>query len=521
MKLLLIRERSEICGDISQGIGIIGTIAKKVASVRIIDNNSHLKKHTHPELLRIISEYKPDIIGFHVHTHNIFVTKKLVYKIKQNHPNTCLIGGGLQTYSEPYEVAELGMHIVTKGEADLTIIPILNALKSFVGSDSKFIVTNDLSNLLKDVPGILFANSDESNWEDTGKPQYIEDLDELPFVDHDLFNLHDYIKGKEAHHHYVTNTLITQRGCPFNCPFCQGRQDGDYKKFRENSPQYKLDYVKYLVDKYDHNLVAFYDANFTLNRKNTIEFCTKMIESGLNKKLTFWCETNVVLPVDKTLAQLLKKAGCTEIALGIERLTVEGLKRIRKNKKYEVIIKNVQNLVDAGINVTANALVGFPFDTVDTIQEELRLYSKLAEKVKSVMVSILLPLPGTEVYRDTNSPKWYLDEKHMSWKPPFYHFAYNYNGDAWYANYFNLNDKTMMAIRKMRESMYSQGIKKIGNRTVDILFYFVRILASISFTLFRISPIVERIVFLPVNTVYLKLWKTMVSRYYVVRLEGE
>jgi len=514
LKLFLIREASEIKGDISQGLGIVGTIAKEAAVVKILDNNSHHKQYSNAEILRKIREFQPDIVGFHVHTHNIFNTGTLIANISETFPNICLIAGGLHTYSEPYEVADLGVHIVAVEEADETILPMLTALRMFVGNDSPFTISDALASELRKIPGILFNNGSRTEWENTGKALYIKDLDRIPFVDHDLFNLKDYIKGGNDHH-YVTNTLLTQRGCPFSCSFCQGQPDGIYRKVRHNSVAYKLEYIRHLVEKYGHDHVLFYDANFTLDRKITLEFCRAMVESGLNKKVTFWCETNVVLPIDDELAQALKRAGCSEIALGVERLTPDALQRIRKNRDMEVIKNNILTLSRAGINVTANALVGFPFDTKRTIKEEERVYTEIMDNVHSVMVSVLLPLPGTEVYAQTRYKKWYLDKTHMSWKPPFYHFAYNYNGDAWHANYFNLDADTMAAIRGMRERMYYKNMKKLNNRFVDFLFAILKMLGSLSFYLFRKSPVIERMLFGSVKYVYFSMWKIMVNRFYL------
>ena len=264
MKLLLIRETSSLYkySNTSYGLGLIGTIAKDVADVKILDNNSLHKFYTIKDILKVVSAYNPDIIGFNIHAFNIFNSAKLISTIANDFPNICLLSGGLHTYSEPYEVADLGAHIIMKGDAELTILPLLRSLKHFIKqNDFRFQISKEMANKLCLIPGLLFKGSGQNKFSDTGIPKQVEELDSLPFVDYDLFNLKDYLKGP-GDYHFVTNVIITQRGCPFRCPFCHGDWNG-LRKVRENSTQYKIDYIRYLWERYKPEHIVFYDKNFT------------------------------------------------------------------------------------------------------------------------------------------------------------------------------------------------------------------------------------------------------------------
>ncbi|MBF0444190.1 MAG: B12-binding domain-containing radical SAM protein [Magnetococcales bacterium] len=516
MKLLLVREVSEIRGDLSQGLGIIGTIAKAEAEVRIFDNNSMYVTFSIKQIIEKIAQFNPDVVGFHVHTHNIFKTGELICAVKATFPHICLIAGGLHAFHEPEEVLDLGVHIVAIEEADLTILPLLRELKNSIKSGSTFQIPPPLSDSLSLVPGLLFRPSTTQEIKNTGRPEFIKNLDDLPFIDYELFNLEDYIH-KKSDGHYVTNTLLTQRGCPFTCSFCQGGDEGAFRMTRENSPEYKINYILYLKEKYGHDYFVFFDANFTLSAKRTMAFCEKIIASGLNKEIKFWCETNASLKLDRPMAEALKEAGCCDIAFGIERLTDDAMEQIGKKVKFEIIQDRIQNLSDVGIRVAANALVGFPFDTVETIMREEKLFNMTLDKVDSIMVSVVLPLPGTKLYHQTDKKRWYFSQSYIKWRPPFYHIAYNYNGNAWNANYFNLSEETMGAVRGMRERMHSKSMQKLNNKIVSSLFIFVQIFAKISLFLFQRSPLAERIILAPVHFTYVYLWKFMVSKFYVTR----
>ncbi len=360
-----------------------------------------------------------------------------------------------------------------------------------------------------------FIDPDSGERVSTGHAKLIQNLDDLPFVDLDLFNLDDHVRA-EFDGHQVTNTIITQRGCPFNCTFCQSDaadRKNAYLNVRENSAQYKFDYVKHRQKTTGHNYIIFIDANFTLNKKVTTEFLHMVIDSGLNETMRFQCETNVALKLELEFCQLLRKAGFENIALGVERLNQESLRLIRKNKNFNIIHNNIDNLNAAGINLSACALIGFPFDNKDTVAEEEKNFAEIYDKLASVQVSVLQPMPDTNVYQYTNHKKWYADRKYLEWKPPFYHYAYKFNSDAWARNYFDLDEETMAAVRGMTERMFKSRIDEINNRFIDFLFVIVQGLASVSYFLYRKVPVVERVLFFPVVYVYRKMWKFMVYRY--------
>ena len=519
MKLLLIRETSSLYkySNTSYGLGIIGTIAKDVADVRILDNNSLHKFYTIKDILKVIRAYDPDIIGFNIHSFNIFNSSKLIPAVAKEFPDICLIAGGLHTYSEPYEVSDLGVNIVVKDDAELTILPLLRELKPFVKqSPAPFRVSKELAQKLRLIPGLLFSEVGKNELDDTGTPNQIEELDKIPFVDYDLFNLNDYLKGP-GDYHFVTNVIITQRGCPFRCPFCHGRWNGELTKVRENSIKYKIDYIRYLLEKHKQNHIVFYDNNFTLRKTDTIALCKEIVRSGLHKEVTFSCQTNVAISLDDELLRAMKDANFNQVGLGVERLSKESLALIKKNRNYKTIINNIHLLNKYEIGVLANCLIGFPFETVETVKEEMHLFKSLLENIEVFSINNLLPTPGTEIYKDTRYKRWYLDPKCISWKPSFYHMVYNYTNNAWDKNYFDLNIETQNAIRGMKEYFYGITIRKMKSRFIGTLYLFEKCLAGFSYKLYQLSPAIESIIFFILKKIRLQLRNYFITKYYVKR----
>jgi len=515
MKLLLIRESMEIKGELSQGLGIIGTIAKEEAEISIIDNSSYYKTYSNEDFIQIIQTLKPDVIGFHLLAYNMFATSKLVATIKAAFPHIILIGGGLHTYSIPEEVLELGIHIVAIEEADLTILPLLRALQGSIGLESTFQIDDPLAAELDNIPGILFYHNKQDKIVNTGRPNIIQNLDELPFIDRNLFNLDDYLH-KPGDSHNVTNTLVTQRGCPFSCSFCQGKESNSYSFFRTSSPAYRIKYIQYLWEQYKHDLVIFLDANFTMNKKDTVEFAKLLKESDLHGKVKFWCDTNVATKIDPDMLSDLYEAGCSSIAVGVERMTRDSLDKIGKNMNNEIFLENLEVLKQSKIDVTINTTIGYHFDTVEILNRERKHFEQLQKQFQSIMAYVVIPVPGTRIFKETPYNKWYMDERYANWKPPFYHYIYNFNGNGWDTNYFQLDDKTMESVRHLREDMHTHMIQNIGSNLVNTLFFMLRVVGKISFNLYLISPLLERIVMFPIKTTYNFLWKFMVKRYFAV-----
>ena len=516
MKLLFIRETSSLYrySNTSFGLGLIGTIAKDCGSVRILDNNSLYKYYSVKQILRQIDEYAPDVIGFNVHAFNIYKTQALVNAIGRTFPNIVLIGGGLHTYSEPGEVADLGVHIVARGEADKTITLLLRAIEPFiVKPKDSFKISKPLADVLAQVPGLLFEDAQGNDWIDTGPPEFIKDMDELPFVDYSLFNLNDFIRHKDDYN-YVTNVIITQRGCPFQCPFCHMETDAQARTVRENSTLYKLKYVEYIRRNYDPGHIIFYDENFTMDKVGTIEFCQEAVTQNLHSDISFSCQTNVAVPFEDALLRAMKKANFNQVGLGIERLSTDALKLIKKNKSHGIIINNIDMLNRHDLSVLANCLIGFPFDTAETVQKEKVLFEEIIDKIDVFAINNLLPPPGTEIYSQTRFKQWYLDPDYINWNPSFYHAVYNFSNNAWDMNYFDLSDETQLAIKKMKEYYYDLTIKKIDNRIISFLHFFEKGFAALSYQIFRRSAIVENIIFFLPKLVREKLRSHFLAKFY-------
>jgi radical SAM superfamily enzyme YgiQ (UPF0313 family) len=398
MRILFIRNTCSTLShsQIGFGVGIIATIADKAGyDVKVIDNNSQYKSYTEKEIIKIIKSYKPDVLAYSIMIQNAYETYQQIPKIKRIFPIMPIIAGGVHMRRSFEEALRHGADVVVNREGEKVILPLLEHL-SKRGDEYK----KDLES----VPGVSFRKEDGSYHFATDFPG-LDDLDDVPVVNYRLFNIADFIKTKnEPGLFYIT----AQRGCPFKCTFCSDPIQRADKRIA--SADWLFKNVVDLHERYGSYYIVIADNNFTINRRRVVEFCNKIIESGLNKKITFSCQTKVQTVLDEEIVRLMKEAGFRRVNFGLERLVPYSLEKIKKETSIERVHNVLALLVKNGIDPSIFMMVGFPFETKELLQQEKEAFLSLSKYTKKFSCSILCPIPGTIYYDDVPKAKeWYLN----------------------------------------------------------------------------------------------------------------
>ena len=190
-------------------------------------------------------------------------------------------------------------------------------------------------------------------------------------------------------------TLDCGRGCPFECTFCtiinvQGR------KMRFRSAEHIADAIR---KNYRENGITFYfftDDNFARN-KNWEAIFDELIKLRNNEKIPveFMMQVDVLSWKIKNFVTKARQAGCINVFIGMEsvdpgNLAAAGKKQNQVNEYRHLI----QAYRDSDISSHVGYILGFPFDTVDTIRRDLKF---LMNEVQPDHASffILMPLPGS------------------------------------------------------------------------------------------------------------------------------
>lgn len=323
-----------------------------------------------------LKSIQPEIVGITATTSGVWYAHKVAEVTKDVDNKITTIIGGPHTSALPEQtLKEFGaFDIAVTGEGEYTMLNLLRNIRD----------TTDL----KGIRGIAFRQDDEI-YQATAN-EYISDLDNLPFPAWENYSLNRYT-GFVGMRKTLELPIISGRGCPCSCIFCQQALG---RRLRERSVESVIEEIMYDL-RFEVKSLFFCDETFTMNKPKAMEICEKILKKGLNRKFSWSCETRVDC-VGHELMKMMKDAGCRIIHLGVE----SGNEEIRKIAKKGITYSQIRNAFDickkVGMKTTMDLIFGLPYETKATLQDSLRLISSVNPDY--VSIGILVPFPGTKVY---------------------------------------------------------------------------------------------------------------------------
>jgi len=369
-------------------------------TVKILD----LELSTHPSktLLDCIETFKPDLLCASIKTPDYPLVKNLMSLAKEKNGGLTTIVGGVHVTTLPDEVAkEPCFDILVLGEGDRAIPDILSA-KS-----------------LDAVPGIIYKQGDE--FFRTPERKLLEDLDALPYPDWSHYDLKNYKNSRVSSRKNPCGHIETSRGCAHQCNFCNKSIFGS--RFRVKSPGRVVDEMEYLLS-VGFQEIHLVDDSFTQDIERAKAVCREILRRKLNFPWT--CINGVrVDMVDAEFFQLAKKAGCWQIAFGIESGDQGVLDRVRKRTTLAQIQKAVTLCSKAGINTWGFFILGLAGETEEAMRKTIDFSKSLP--LDLAKFDVCVPYPGTEYYKELKkgqrlcSEDWSSYLLHQTNVPLFHH----------------------------------------------------------------------------------------------------
>ncbi|KJU81607.1 radical SAM domain-containing protein [Candidatus Magnetobacterium bavaricum] len=229
----------------------------------------------------------------------------------------------------------------------------------------------------------------------------IASLDDIPFPDRQNVLYRETIDFKSL------GSMIVSRGCPFRCTFCSSRNFWD-KKVRLRSPENVIREITFLQNTYGTRHIMFWDDSFTINRKVIEKYCRGIIDSCL--KISWKTATRADL-IDEELLDLMQKAGCVKLEIGVESGSERIKKMINKDVSNDDILRAFALLRKKGIGSGAFFMAGFPQETLDDLHETFDFMRRL--NADELAFNIFDPMPGSSEYDKcielgliTGTPNW-------------------------------------------------------------------------------------------------------------------
>lgn len=336
---------------------------------RVIDAN--MLRMNDEKTLDIISSESPDIIGISANIVTAKATLQLCEKIKKEFKGKKLVCGGPQPSIAPEKFLTFA-GIVVRGEGEQTVLDIAKGKK-----------LSKIDGISFNKNGVIINN----------KPRkLIENLDELPFPNYDLLdpNLKKY-KGRAKR--LPSAPILTSRGCPYQCIYCNKSIFGNI--FRARSPENVLKEIEELMDKFEIKQLDILDDNFSLNPKRAEKICDMLIERDFD--LIINCQNGIRADrVSRNLIHKMKLAKFFKVEIGVESGNKIILEKIKKQLDLNTVKKVVKWFREERIVVHTSFMLGLPWDTPETMQQTIDFAIELNPHIANFCIT--LPFPKTELY---------------------------------------------------------------------------------------------------------------------------
>lgn len=351
-------------------LAYVASILEKYGhQVTIIDATS--LKLSFAEVVAEIKKFGPQIIGFTITTPLFHQTLSWIRSLKAA-VELPIIVGGFHVSLYPRETMHYKeIDYALMGDAELTLPEFMECFKEQKGFEN--------------VKGICFRIGDEIIV--NSQRQRFMNLEDMPFPARHLLPNQKYYSIVSRRKNFTS--IITSRGCPFRCIFC----DQSHKKPVFRSATNVVDEMEECFYKFGVREVDFLDPAFTLDKKRVMDICAQIKQRRLDIS---WSVRTRVDIVDEQLLQEMSKAGCIRIMYGIESAVPEILKAIRKEVDVGRIKKIIKLTAEKGIDVFGFFMIGSPGETAQSAKETIRFAKKSA--LSHVQFTRLTAWPGSELY---------------------------------------------------------------------------------------------------------------------------
>jgi len=138
--------------------------------------------------------------------------------------------------------------------------------------------------------------------------------------------------------------MITSRGCPYTCSFCD--RTVFERLYKVNSADYIYEHMKYLRDRFGVRHINFYDDLFTASRQRVEDLCERLIAEPLG--MDFNCAIRTGHTSGEML-RLLKRAGALMVSMGIESADAGMMERHKAGVTLEQVRRTVDQIHAAGL----------------------------------------------------------------------------------------------------------------------------------------------------------------------------
>ncbi|CAA7612103.1 B12-binding domain-containing radical SAM protein [Magnetospirillum sp. UT-4] len=321
-----------------------------------------------------------DVVGLPTFTPTadyVFDTARLVRRCL---PKAAIILGNVHASQLPeFTLTQCpAADFVIRHEAEVTIEMLLEAL---AGGLSDFSA----------IAGLVWRRPDGAIVVNPPRP-FIRNLDDLPPGFYSDLKLDRYVPHPTQYIRLPNYPLMTQRGCPYSCSYCEaGSILG--KKMRMHSPERVLEELRILKHEKGARGVYFQDSTFTINKKWVMRLMELMVKDGLD--LLWTCNTRADR-IDPEMLDAMYAAGCRQLAMGLESGNQSSLDLIRKGCTVEQQTQGVQWAMSARMRCLTSYILCLPNETPEMVRNTIDYAKSL--RTHTAMFYLPVPFPGSDFF---------------------------------------------------------------------------------------------------------------------------
>lgn len=337
--------------------------------------------YSNEDLAKFLDENDFDVIGLGFLAARYVETIRPLAKIINEHKKKAkfILGGHGVTATPEYVLDDIKADIAVLGEAEATILPIMEKIISGAS--------------LRQQPGVAFKEGDKIIVNQRAKP--ISVLDGIPLPEWDLFPMEEYINSTKltgSSPEDKTINVLTSRGCINRCSFCYRMEQG----IRVRSMDNVFKELDILNNKYGVTYFEFIDEMFIPNFKRIQEFVSAI--KRLKKPIKYYCQARIELAKDKEALKLLAESGCQILNLGLESLDQNVLDLMGKRTKVEDNYEAVENTIAAGMHPGLNFIWANPGDSLESLNKIVEFLLKYDTLGQLRTIRPPTPFPGCPLY---------------------------------------------------------------------------------------------------------------------------
>lgn len=306
---------------------------------------------------------------------------------------------GISSMSVDYDISEKVAALIKQVKPTAVVIiggvhPTVASDEVLKNADFDYIITKEgevsLHRLLQEI-------------ENNGKPDRLivgesVAVETLPWVDRDIF---DYAQSEGrnpllAHMEPPFISIVTSRGCPYKCRFCQPAERMVFgSKIKIRPVDDVINELCHLREKYNFKSFIIHDDLFILDPNYVENFVARYRELGFTQRFACQARADIIVNLESRI-KMLADVGLECLMIGFESGSQRILDFIDKGVTLEQSRKAVEICKKYKIKIYANFMFGLPTETKADMDATVNFIHWM--KPDYVSPAIFTPYPGSYLY---------------------------------------------------------------------------------------------------------------------------